>query len=251
VLHTVRRAEPSNTYILAIIERVETLMRGSMQTATELKQVIDATVPGKSRPLPVTIDRNSGPGASGSEPADSIEARVRRLTIVAANLYERGSYDLAFDSLTKAHFLDPTSIHVRECEKKFLPALETLQKEGGLPRLRDGLRMHGEPASSPGISEYLQRFSMKGGAVQMSTVPPAAASPGAAQTPTLQMRLDALKRQKELERKERERAMWRDASKPPRVMHQEGQTPIQGDGQSETSARSERFLTRLKQGKIL
>ena len=59
-----------------------------------------------------------------------LQARVKRLTNVAINLFERGSYETAFDSLMKAYLLDPTSTYVMNCERTLLPAIELMRKRG-------------------------------------------------------------------------------------------------------------------------
>jgi hypothetical protein len=65
-----------------------------------------------------------------------------------------------------------------------------------------------------------------------------------------QRRLEILMRQKEQERKERERMMWREASKPPKVFG-EDEVPDQQQPPAEGKIQSGSLFSRLKLGKFL
>lgn len=111
-LMTAQKLEPRNSYIQAIIYRIQHL-----QTQGE----------GTTAPLEVTVGAEFQSGIKGPEdvpvPSD-LTARVRQLTALANNYLEHGSLDFAFESLMKAFLLDPTSPHVLACEKEVLPAWE-------------------------------------------------------------------------------------------------------------------------------
>ena len=104
-----RSIDPKNEYLDAIVERIDLLA---------------------SRPAPVGkngfLQAPTALAEQGEQPQGTpeLQARVKRLTNVAINLFERGSYETAFDSLMKAYLLDPTSAYVMNCEKTLLPAIE-------------------------------------------------------------------------------------------------------------------------------
>lgn len=110
-----RSIDPQNEYLDAIVERIELL---ASRQAPAAKGGFFQTPP--------------APVARRDQPPDTkeLQARVKRLTNVAINLFERGSYEIAFDSLMKAYLLDPTSTYVMNCEKTLLPAIELMRKRG-------------------------------------------------------------------------------------------------------------------------
>jgi hypothetical protein len=253
VLHSVRRVEPSNMYVFAIIERVETLMRGSLQTASDLQDMVDSTKPGNGtgQYLSITVGENAEAGTSVStapEDAADAESKVKRFTAVAAHLYERGSYELAFESLMNAYLIDPTSPLVGECEKKLLPAFEALKSHEGAPRLPKSQKLSREADPSVDISEFLTRVTRSLQKTENALASPPAPGPYADQGASLQARLEALKQQRESERKERERAMWRAASQPPRVASPAAQSSPVETG---NAGHPEGAVPKLRSGKLL
>jgi tetratricopeptide (TPR) repeat protein len=212
-LSAAREMEPSNQYIRAIIDRVVAL-RGKTSSSDVERS--------KERYLTVTIGNEftNGikPPEADDEPASEkeLQARVLRLTSLAAILWERGSYETAFDSLMKAYLLDPTSPAVIACEKNLLPSWEQMQKN------RAAAEVRATPLQEPPPSE--------------------------------QMRIDALVQQKDLERTERERAMWREASAPPRIFvpPEEGSPDNEADTPPPAPSKSAGgFFSKLRQGRFL
>ncbi len=184
LLEDAQKTEPDNEYIIAIFERVMLLdSRDEDAPAHELliPQVEhEVTVP---QPAHILL------------PEDEVQQQVKHLTTMARDLFERGSFDSAFDSLMKAFMLDPLSKDVAREESVIVPAFELMKKRGTLT----------SPAneSRPTTTQILQR---------------GLASGGSGSNPSDQTsRLDQLKQQKEQERSVREREMWRKASGAPRL----------------------------------
>jgi tetratricopeptide (TPR) repeat protein len=109
-----RSLDPTNEYLEAIVERIQLL--ASRKDQGRRNGIVESSPIGSNT-------------AQGPTPND-LSARVKRLTNVAVNLFERGSYETAFDSLMKAYLLDPTSTYVQNCEKTLLPAIELMRKRG-------------------------------------------------------------------------------------------------------------------------
>jgi len=224
--------EPQNQYLPALIQRV-TYLRN-------------------------TAGQNSRPAArADSLSAESdhvIDSRVKRLTVVATNLFERGSYESAFQSLVKAFLLAPMHPHVVECQKTLQPAIRLLKERGSVIGLDI---VNGTPVQPGDTSSTV--FVGEGEGL----LPDASDGPGllprqnhmARAMPALhEGRLEILKRQKERERSERERAMWREASGPLKVYGQRiesvgenNETPISKESVKPQTS----FFAKLKQGKFL
>ena len=211
-----RQLEPSNSYILAIIERIKAL--DSMNQ--EIAGVSTEASADEAQPyLSVTVGKEFD---SGVQSLADVQRRVKRLTGAASQLLERGAYETAFETLMKAYLLDPTSPDVIECEKTLLPTWESMRKLG--------------TASTHPV------------------VPPPAGENG-------EQRLQALKQQKEQERLEKERAMWREASSPPKILgstDDERPAPTASDIQSqaeepapETPKFQRGILAKLRRKKLL
>jgi tetratricopeptide (TPR) repeat protein len=206
-----RSIDPQNEYLDAIIERIDLL-------ASRRAPV------GKSGFLQVPPVPVPEPGRHQITP--ELQARVKRLTNVAINLFERGSYETAFDSLMKAYLLDPSSTYVMNCEKTLLPAIELMRKRGTI--------------ASPGTARA---------AAQQSPSQHAAGHESAGNE---ESRLETLRHQKDLERQEKERAMWRDASKPFDPTVKKVEPPKNEPPNSGTSSRQGGgFFTKLRGGKLL
>lgn len=204
-----RSIDPSNEYLDAIVERIDLL-------ASRRAPV------GKNGFLQVPLAQAQEPEQMTPE----LQARVKRLTNVAINLFERGSYETAFDSLMKAYLLDPTSTYVMNCEKTLLPAIELMRKRGTI---------------SPQAT--LQAASQQSPAQQASPQQPNADE---------DTRLEILKRQKEAERQEKERAVWRDASRPFDSIARKVEPPKNAPPDPGTSSRQTGgFFTKLRGGKLL
>ncbi len=143
LLSSARAIEPSNEYIAAIQQRITTLGQ-------------------------------SGESAMDAAPMatpDDLANQVRRLTTDARGLYQRGAYQSAFDTLTRAYLLDPVSIDVLQAEALILPAFERMcaQRAGTAAR-------GGRPSASQLIREHLAAGSSQGSSTPASpkAKPPAA-----------------------------------------------------------------------------
>jgi hypothetical protein len=190
-LHEALTRQPENLYITAVIQRAEK-MRGT---------------PGQSqcgpqpKPLTVTVDSRHPSGVL-QEPAESpgdVDARVRRLTMVASRLFDRGAFDAAFESLMKAYLLDPGNPLVVACEKQMMPVWNTLRRTG-----------------FPGYSP--QHYVGAGKVLQAPQPVASRPQPAAPVAPDPEVRLEERKRQLEQQRKDHEQTIWRNASKAPKSM---------------------------------
>jgi hypothetical protein len=142
------------------------------------------------RPLGVTIDKHPDP-----VPSD-LQGVVKQLTETAVRYQQEGQLETAFNTLMKAYLMDPTSPFVLSAEKNVLPAWEMLRKKNATM----------EPVT-------------------------ARSAPAQADSPTVQLdpvsiqRLQQLKEQRDQERRERERTLWREASNPPKFLDTEKSVP--------------------------
>ncbi len=206
-----RSIDPQNEYLDAIVERIDLLAsrrdpvgkNGFFQAPPVLTPVVEQL-----------------------QASPELQARVKRLANVAINLFERGSYETAFDSLMKAYLLDPSSAYVMHCEKTLLPAIELMRKRGTI--------------STPTTAAPTSQLSSP-------RQTPSEDTPGNEES-----RLDVLKRQKELERQEKERAVWRDASKPFDSITRKVEPPKNDPPGSGTSShQGGGFFNKLRGGKLL
>lgn len=188
--------------------------------------------------------------------SQEIDARVRRLTVVATNLFKRGSYQPAFDSLMKAYLLDPASPHVLACEKTLLPVLE-LMRERGMFTSGD---THNEGAGQFQLARRLteQMTKLAGSANDLSEsqkgAEPAKQEPDPLQK-LQEQRITMLKQKHQQAKQEREQQMWRDASKPPRVplpvqKDSPAHSPTEPSPPSESQKVSGGLFAKIKQGKF-
>jgi len=208
-----KRSQPDNVYIQAIIERAESLRKEAKRLVSDSKKLQSGSQAGSNRYLSVTVGNQYKEGVRKDveEPEaeeEGVEARVSQLTVVAWKLFEQGSYESAFQSLMKAYMLDPTSPSVLECEKTLLPAWEMLRRREMDPT-------PGASAQEPSPAPLTNGTS----ALKSSRRPGEEAGPEKSQQ---QNRLEELMRQKEIERREHERAMWREASRPPKKVGEIG-----------------------------
>jgi len=183
-LRAAQAAEPTNQYIPALVERTVAQLQSS------------------------TARRATGSGTAGQLEWDETEEgrRVQRLTLMAKDLFERGSYETAFQTLVKASQLAPTSPYVLECQKTLSPAMELLRKPGTVTGVH--VPAGGSSASRDETEEANWRR-------RIISPPKKQREP---ELDPLEVRIQALRRRKELERHEREIAMWREAAKPPRIL---------------------------------
>lgn len=128
--------DPNNSYIPAILDRLDVLESKVMANAPSMQDQ------GGKRYLSVTVgsEFRNGIRPFGIEPqatAKEIQNRIRRLTSAAENFLENGAYKNAFESLMKAYLLDPLSPFVIACERTVLPAWERAQAGKRSPGGRD------------------------------------------------------------------------------------------------------------------
>jgi hypothetical protein len=215
-LSVARSIDPRNTYIDAILDRL-----AALEQPVSAHTVAHDT----SRYLSVSVGPEFADGIRSNEPvlpAGELLTRVRQLTNMAERLLESGSPESAFDTLMKAYMLDPVSPYVASCEKTVLPAWRQLRAY---------------PSSSQ----------------QEETVNISHTSPPPAQEQSEQAkRLETLKLQKEMERRESERAVWREASSPPTVFGIADGTQDRNTGTGAAAHNEDQSLfSKLKRGKFL
>lgn len=214
-----QRIDPNNIYIHAIIERIHRLAAEESNGGRFLAITVGDEFEDGIRPTPDGFPR-----------PDEVEAQVRRLTAKASELLRRGAYETAFDSLMNAYLLDPVSPLVIETERTLLPAIEMMRR---------------------GKREGSQRMTVT------ATQPPSGRRTDAGSlSPEDSQRLDELRRLKDQERDAREREMWREASKTPRILDtllppdppkMEPDAPPGTGSQKATSS----FFSKLRHGKFL
>lgn len=192
--------QPENQYILAVMGRAEALRTGAVTPC-------GPTSPGA---LGVTIGASSTAPAKtiGADSSADTEARVRRLTIVASRLFDRGAFDAAFESLMKAYLLDPSSQHVIACEQRLMPVWDLLRKRNAAvattgrkqENLADGRTLH------PKIPRT------------NDPVPPPVQAVPTPESDLQSQRLRVLEQQREEQRRKHEQTVWRSASQPLKVL---------------------------------
>ncbi len=207
-LSVAQRLDPDNQYIQAIIDRIR-IVQNSGRDGTPASELAD----GRSGSLSVTVGREFANGIKAHEDEqvlspDDIHAKVRFLTNMADQYLESGSSEKAFDSLMKAYLLDPLSPYVIASEKTVLPAWKSTRTGAVLSRPdTHSFASPDQPsmaASNPGgFASPFNTRSMQQGPLSQ---------PG-----NDQLRMEMLKQQKEQERVEKERSVWRDASKAPKI----------------------------------
>jgi len=217
-----QRMEPDNIYITAIVERIHRLASESSNGGRFLAITVGNEFEDGIKPGPAT-----------PLPAEDVDAQIRKLTARATELIRRGAYETAFDSLMNAYFLDPVSPTLMESEKTLLPAIEQMRQQKG----KEGSqRMNG-----------------------LVSLPPSGRKPDPASlTPQDSQRIEELRRQKEVERLEKERAMWREASRLPKILedilvplpHKETEEPPPPPP-ADPAKESGGFFSKLRHGKLL
>jgi len=212
--------DPGNPYIPAIAERIALLQKMSRHESSKMVRM-----EGSPRYLSISVGKEFPGGIRPAETLmpeaeEALQTQIRRLTLVATNLFERGSYDPAFQSLMKAYLLDPTNPDVIACEQKLLPAWESLKGQAGEFGVQERFSRPDIPSGAAAAALRITAET-ESAASAHGEPPPLNALP-----PALQKRLEALMRRKAAERTERERALWREASGSPRSPEQ---IPPKGD----------------------
>jgi len=223
-LSMAQRMEPDNIYITAIVERIHRVASESSNGG----RFLGITVGNE-------FEEGIRPDNETARPPEGIDTQIRRLTSKAGELVRQGAYETAFDSLMNAYFLDPVSPTLMESEKTLLPAIEMMRRQKA-----------GRAGS--------QTFS------GLSSLPPSAQRPDSSTLSAEDsQRLAELKRQKESERQERERAVWREASRLPRILEEMLEPVPPKDLESPPPAAPEQgeqkepggFFSKLRHGKFL
>jgi hypothetical protein len=236
-----QKLDPANSYIQAIIDRI--------RQGTDGGGKAEKIMTNSSGRLSVTVGKEFVNGIRSDEDQllspEALHSKIRSLTSMADNYLERGSSEMAFDSLMKAYLLDPVSPYVIAAEKSVLPAWE-------LARVK---------ASPVGVGEGLsETISHSGTGTMASTNPngigssfPIRPTQNASQPGDDQARLEMLKQQKELERHEKERSVWREASKPPKVFGEDDPVNFSGEQPPPENPRPHQggLFSRLRLGKFL
>lgn len=195
-----QKLEPNNKYIAAIMERVENLRRNDLRNSNASAHENSQSSLESDRYLSITVGHHFD---EGIKPADTRPAAapdtpfslVKELTDIAEELANLGLAEPAFDALMKAYLLDPLSPDVLTCEKRIVPLWNSARTQRGLPSLTVGKTIPAPP-------------------------PPAEPNRTFEPTPlpeTDEVRVEALRQQKEMERLEKEREVWREASRVPRI----------------------------------
>lgn len=252
------RREPANPYIGALVMKADKGIEHVCAAPAEPEND-GTTSERRARLASLALRGEFGDGigllAPGS-PDRGVEGRVRLLTMVAVNLYERGSFEEAVQSLMKAHMLDPGSPHVEACERLLQPALETMRKG---PAPAHPVRKASPEEDDPGrdnLSAFLQR--------NVRTIARDASARIAAEVTPYGVagdarRLEALRARQDLERRKREILRWREASGPPgrhsgarvrKVGKQISPDTLTSSAPQHNTPQLSAFFSKLKQGKL-
>jgi len=254
LLNEALRAQPENGYIATLIARTEVLLRQAMEQdgrGASASRESGGDVSG-TRSAGLAAGRDFGSGLTApqyvkGERELDLESRIRILTTIATNLYERGSVESALQSLFKARLLDPSSSLVRACEEALRPAL--LRMEEGKQDIPEA-SFPETPGSEAreNLSTYLERRSLRESvaAAEKRTSDIARAISASLD----EARIEALKRRKEIERRERDLAMWREASRAPSPIESPvAPRPLQPPAPGTPNRGQSAFFTKIKQAK--
>jgi hypothetical protein len=153
----------------------------------------------------------------------------------------------------RAYLLDPLSPYVIAAEKTVLPAWETMRGQNSrLGNDRAGVTVHElNNMSNIGTANMTPQNSNSLG----SSFNPRPSQPAtSAQSADEQMRIETLKLQKEQERLEKERTVWREASQAPRIFGEDDPVNLssqQQQPQEPPKHQSTGLFSRLRLGKFL
>jgi tetratricopeptide (TPR) repeat protein len=214
-LTVAQQLDPGNKYIHAIIERIRV-----QQNVSQIENSKPDNKTEESTHLSVTIGRQFTNGIRSSEDdqkltQEDIHTSIRSLTNLANQYLEIGSSDQAFDSLMRAYLLDPLSPYVIATEKNVLPVWEHNRGQRGLTAAR--------PDSSNDAMNNMLNIGNTSMAQSNSNninspFSPRPSQPSSgSQSAIEQQRMEMLMQQKEQERLEKERTVWREASKAPKI----------------------------------
>ncbi len=193
LLQEAGRLDPGNPYIAAIAERVQILQGLVSEFAAQRNG-------NGGQPLSTSVGKDFPDGIRPSGNDDLRRGRIQRFLTVATTLFERGSYQSAYECIVKAEELDPHDSDVQTLKAKILPLYEV-----SLTR------------RSAGISGPARRDDSGGAAASMAgrlLAEDQRGTPGQEGNalPTFKDRLEELRRRKETERLARERALWNQST---------------------------------------
>ncbi len=230
--------EPGNKYIGAIIERVLNLQRYKSSGLLPQQPTSTDDSSDSARYLSITVDHGfengiKPPSTDFSE--KNYAELIREFTRIARGYAKLGLPEAAFDALMKAYLLDPVSQEVVDCEKDVVPLWLSARK-----RNQEGAEQPpvAGPAARPDVSKPPSQ--------KAPTFTPTSGGFTAREELTAEeqeLRMEILKQQKELERQEREREIWRDASRPPIMFESDGDGP---DADSTGSKGKKGFFKRFR-----
>lgn len=207
------RREPTNPVIGALVVRADRgIERVCAVPAPHEGGMTDSQRRAQLATLAMRGEFGEGIGLLASDAPDpATDGRVKLLTTVATNLFERGAFEEAVQALMKAHMLDPRNPNVEACERLLSPALETMRKRPAVPAAVRRSVPDEEDTGRGDLSAYLQRQTLS---VSRPAIPPADGS-ALLQAGGESRRLEALRARQDLERRKREIMRWREASGPP------------------------------------
>lgn len=251
-LAVAQRLDPENRYIQAIMDRIRIQQNFPQGEHTQSEN--PAAGIGK---LAITVGSQFAHGLRSFEDdsklaPEDVPTKIRFLTNMADQYLENGSSEKAFDSLMKAYLLDPLSPYVLAAEKTVLPVWNTLRRQTNGPSTdHSGLEVN-----------ELNTMSNIGSA---NMTPPNSTNlgspfnPGPSRTGSLpqtaddQQRMDMLKQQKEQERLEKERTVWREASQPPKIFGEDDPANLSSPQQPQEQSRPRPtgLFSKLRLGKFL
>jgi hypothetical protein len=251
-LAVAQQLDPGNKYIHAIIDRIRVLQNISENGNSKLDIQTE-----KPTQLSVTVGRQFADGIRSSEDdqrftPDDIHTKIRFLTNMADQYLENGSSDKAFDSLMKAYLLDPLSPYVIATEKTVLPAWEHNRGQSRLNADRSD--------SSNEVSNNMSNIGNLSMAPSNSNDINSPFSPRPSQPSSLsqsadeQLRMEMLMQQKEQERFEKERTVWREASKAPKIFGEDDPVNLSTQQQpapERPKPQSSGLFSKLRLGKFL
>lgn len=183
---------------------------------------------------------------------EDIHTKIRFLTNMANQYLESGSSEKAFHSLMKAYLLDPLSPYVVAAEKTVLPAWESLrtQQKNTINLDRTDLAETVLNSTSNMETQIMEQSTFDG----FDSHPAPLSNRSLPSSADEQLRMEMLRQQKEQERLEKERAMWREASKPPRIFGEDDPinlpTPVRTE-QEQPRPQSTGLFSKLRLGKFL
>ena len=214
-LTVAQRLDPENEYIHAIIDRIRVLQDHTQDDSLNPGSGVERSVQ-----LSVTVGPQFTDGLRSKEgdqgaTDEDVHKKIRFLTNMANQFVENGLSEKAFDSLMKAYLLDPISPYVIAAEKTVLPAWEFTRTQNNAQIGRSDATI----GTSKNISNMATETMTPSNSDRVNSplTPPQYRPSSLSQSADEQLRMEALKQQKELERVEKERWIWREASKAPRV----------------------------------